>query len=230
MGKKMLWAIPLVMALVLSGLNAYSYASETHMPFIARDNERGAVEAFWEVYNLPKTSIARIAFFTETEKILGITEKEARRLVEEGNVSTVPCSVFNLETASLLQGRVDWWRDVHKTEPVAYVTWKGVCVPWFLPACGNPVRRKIPPRPPAPIPPPADEMTTMIVNVGPCGCIQSRPTQITHYGGDSVYTRIGHVTIENVSEDVGMFMPTDCFSGNVIEIQVKKQGGKNNEK
>jgi len=182
--------------------------------FLARDNSRSAKQALQETLQLP-ADIQQI-FFAAMQVRTGLTKEQFVERIQAGQVEHRSCSCFDLFTARIQDKRIDWWRKVKENEKAAWIPdVRGVWIPVFIPACGNPVesgfRLKNIAKETTSVAVAATSETTTECTF--CGCVPIGPAQHEYDRGDSIHYRIGHVIIEESEDnDVDVFWPMRCFN------------------
>jgi hypothetical protein len=210
---------------VLLGVLMYSCAVQAAkpLPFNGVVNKQSTVsgkDVFYQMYNKPSTDKGRIAFFSESEKLLGINEEEMKAAVDAGRIKVTAVGNRTIWTAGLLpNGDISYWRKGKPDELMAeFETREGVLIPWFFLRCANPLR----PDGPLLIPttphtlettPPADDLFEGEVENRPCGTWQGAPvvkttTYVQRY--DFYPLRFG--TYLNIIETEVTFWPTESIT------------------
>lgn len=202
------------------------------LPFIEKVENPTAYSTFHAIAGLPADNPARKEFFAETEKNLGINEEQLNALLVK-DPSAIGTWVYNKDrgvtfrSGGLKNGRNHYWRDVKEGEVIAVLHIGDKWRPWYLVACGNPVReetKKDEPKKVAATAVPTTEATgevpkqlpkkTIRGEYRPCGCFQG-PSHMVQSATEVYSGEASH-------HFGGMYRKTTCISDQ--DYEGTKQG------
>lgn len=195
------------------------------LPYVAKVEKPTAYGTFHAIAGLPKDDIRRMEFFTEAEKNLGLNEEQLNDLVakDPGAIGTWVYKSegpVTLKSGGLVNNKNTYWRDVKEGEVIAVLHIGDKWRPWYLVACGNPVREETkkdePKKVVATAPTRELPRKTIKGEYRPCGCFQG-PSHIVQ-SATEVYSG------EAAHHFGGMYRKTTCISDQDYEGIKNKNG------